>query len=209
MNCKYCGEPLPAEQTGRRKREYCNNAHRQAHYRECHDLSQPTLQARELAHVQARVTELELEAATLRFDLDAKRYEVETRVGEVDTLISAQADARKQVAELEQTAILLTTTRQQLADSQFQIAELEQTVSKLRNLLDIERRYYEPTIYAFKTWLKKQPQTELGSRILADELIRPRGKRTDYEYHLRLRKYSQEDMQEFTDLWKLMLLSKS
>lgn len=34
MNCKFCGKELPAQSTGRRPREYCHDAHRQAYFRQ-------------------------------------------------------------------------------------------------------------------------------------------------------------------------------
>jgi hypothetical protein len=167
MNCKYCDQPLPEEKTGRRPREYCNNAHRQAHYRQNH---QPAL--------------VMVPTATLN-----------------------KAQAR--IAELEQQAVTLASIRVELAISQEQIKELDQQVLRLHNLLDLERRYYESKAYSFKAWLKKQPQSEFTQRILADQLFMPRDTRAHYEYYMHRMKYSQEEIQQFADLWRLMLLSRS
>lgn len=87
-------------------------------------------------------------------------------------------------------------------------AELEQEVIRLRNLLDVERRYHLDTqARGLKAWLKKQPATALTRRLLADELTPPRGSRGTYEAHLRRLKCSSEEMREFEHLWKALLLS--
>jgi vacuolar-type H+-ATPase subunit I/STV1 len=169
MNCKFCEKPLPDEKTGKRPREYCNNAHRQAHYRRLHPpirgAKPDIVLASTLNEAQARITELEQQVAELQKDL-----------------------------ALEQSS------------AQEQIKELEQQAMRLHNRLDLERRYYESKQYSFKAWLKKQPQTEFTQRILADQLFMPRDTRAHYEYYMRRVKYSQEDMQAFADLWRLMLL---
>lgn len=112
--------------------------------------------------------------------------------------------AQLRIAELERAA---TENQFRLAESQEQITELEQQVMRLHNRLDLERRYYDNKQYSFKAWLKKHlPQTEFTRHVLADQLFMPRDTRAHYEYYMRRVKYSQEDMQEFTELWKLMLL---
>jgi hypothetical protein len=56
MNCKFCGAPLPAEAHG--KREYCNNAHKQAHYRQ-----QLQQEQREKAELVAEIDRLKEKVA--------------------------------------------------------------------------------------------------------------------------------------------------
>jgi hypothetical protein len=120
-----------------------------------------------------------------------------------------QADYRKRQSQAQQPTdnqARMRALEQQLADGQERIAELELQVMRLHNRLDLERRYYEQKAYSFKAWLKKQPQTEFSKRILADQLFMPRDTRAHYEYYMRRVKYSPEDIQEFADLWRLMLL---
>ena len=174
MNCKFCGHPLPDEKTGRRPREYCTDAHRQAHYRRLHQ---------------------------------------HTRSGEDATLVSSLLlnqleEAKARIAQLEQAVADLAETRRQLAQAQEDIAELEATVTRLHRQLDLEKRYHEPKSWPFMTWLRKQPPTGLSRRLCADQTIPPRGSRGLYEAHLRRMKCSPEEMLTFTDLWKLMLLSR-
>lgn len=169
MNCTFCGHPLPDEKTGRRPREYCNDAHRQAHYRRLHQ---------------------------------------HTPSGQDATLVNQLEEAKARIAQLEQAAADLADTRRHLAEAQQDIAELEGTVTRLHHQLDLEKRYHEPKSWPFMTWLRKQPPTGLSRRLCADQTIPPRGSRGLYEAHLRRMKCSPEETQTFTDLWKLMLLSR-
>ena len=141
MNCRSCGKPLPAPiPGGRRARQFCRNACKQAFYRKAH-----------------------------------------------------QVEAKQENNEL--------------AKAQQRIAELEQEILHLRNRFDLERRSqtdYQPR--SLKAWLKKQPVSPLGQRILANELIPPRGSRSTYEAYLRRMDYSVDEMQEFEHLWKALLL---
>lgn len=141
MNCKFCGRELPPEKPARhRERQYCNDAHKQAHYRKLR-------QDQGLAQVH------ELEAARQR------------------------------------------------------IAELESQIAHLEYLLDVEKRFQQDTqARGFKFWLKNQAPSPLRMRLLADSLLPARGSRGYYEAHLRQMKYSTEEIEEFRQLWKLMLL---
>lgn len=147
MNCKNCGKLLPVTVGGRRAREFCNNACKQAHYRKAHQSPEP------LRQEQSE----ELVAALVR------------------------------------------------------IEELEQENRQLRSKLDIERRFYadhEPR--SLKAWLKKQPIAslgDLGRRLRVDEMLFPRGTRAFYQAQLRAQGYTKDDLAEFADLWKAMLLS--
>jgi hypothetical protein len=59
MNCKYCGLALPEEKTGKRAREYCNNAHKQADYRRRHQIASTVGLKEELEEARQRIRELE------------------------------------------------------------------------------------------------------------------------------------------------------
>lgn len=114
-----------------------------------------------------------------------------------------QADYRRRKASLAPSdeAIRTIETLEQ------EKAALEREMMRLRNLLDIERRYHLDTqARGFKVWLKKQPATALTRRLLANDLVPPRGSRGTYEAHLRRMKCSSEEMQEFEHLWKALLL---
>src|SRR2546421_4878919 len=121
MNCKYCGAVLPVGSSPRR--EFCNDAHKQAYWRRQHEVDQS--------------------AALL--------------------------------AEVEQ---LRATVREQVQVIGEQAAEL----ARLRELLDVERRYLADTASrGFKAWLKKQPASPLRDKLFADGLVLPRGSRAYYE----------------------------
>jgi hypothetical protein len=60
MNCTFCGKQLPQVSTGKRPREYCNNAHKQADYRRRHPTSPKTSESlRQLQEAQLRIRLLE------------------------------------------------------------------------------------------------------------------------------------------------------
>jgi hypothetical protein len=59
MNCKYCGLALPEVKTGKRRREYCNNAHKQADYRQRHQVAGTAELKKELEAAKQRIQELE------------------------------------------------------------------------------------------------------------------------------------------------------
>ncbi|SRR5216683_1024674 len=102
-------------------------------------------------------------------------------------------------------------TSEERAEAQRRIAELEQENRRLANLLDGERRFHaDYGKRSLKAWLKRQPAAsvgELGQRLIKDELLAPVGSRSFYQAYLRAKGYSQDDLAEFTSLWKLMLLS--
>ena len=153
MNCKYCGQELPAGTHG--KREYCNDAHRQAFFRRQHQQDQA--QGRTFTEMLSELTEL-------------------------------RAKARDQAQTIEEQA---------------------GQISRLLERLDIEKRYLADTKqHGFKTFLKSQPETPLTAKLLADQFFMPRDTRAHYEYRLHRLHCTEEELQEFTRLWKLMLLSK-
>lgn len=102
----------------------------------------------------------------------------------------------------------LQAARLEISILQSEITDLQRENRALRAKLDVETRYLEDqAVHGFKPWLKKQAQlSDVAQQWLADELLPPRDTRAHYEYHLKRRKYSPEEMQEFTRLWKLMLL---
>lgn len=166
MQCKFCGQSLPEVKTGRRPREYCNDAHRQAYYRRTHP---------------------------------------GVRSAPDRALVKALDEATTTIKALEHQ---LATVRADLLISQEENKELEKHMSVLHNRLDLERRFLENKQHSFKAWLKQRPATAFSQRFFDDTRMLPRDTRAHYEYRLKLWKYSEEDMQEFTDLWKLMLLSR-
>jgi len=103
----------------------------------------------------------------------------------------------------------LVELRTKVADQAATIEELEQQVMRLQNRLDLERRFHgDHNVYSFPAWLKKQPASPLRDKLLAAQLLPPRASRAKYEAYLRhTLKCSQEEMDEFTHLWKLLLLS--
>src|SRR6266496_5461124 len=80
MNCKYCGADLPTKERshgGHRQREYCNDAHRQANFRQQHQQDQNTALRVELEQLRAQVTDQAQEIALLRSQLDTERRYLE------------------------------------------------------------------------------------------------------------------------------------
>jgi hypothetical protein len=87
MTCKFCGLPVEEKPGGHRQREYCNDAHRQAYWRQQHQQDQTAAllvdleQLRALVRNQARtikeqaqeIDELSSQITTLRDRLDYER----------------------------------------------------------------------------------------------------------------------------------------
>jgi hypothetical protein len=96
---------------------------------------------------------------------------------------------------------------QRLEEAELEIAELEQERRRLLDKLDFERRFladYQPR--TFKAWLKKnQKARPFAQKLLADQLVPIRGSKGIYSAWLRRNKYTEEELLEFVDLWKLML----
>jgi hypothetical protein len=84
---------------------------------------------------------------------------------------------------------------------------LEQEIAQLKKRLDFERRYLEDTTPRyFRAWLRKQPSSPWRDTFLSEQVISPRGSRAYYEAQARRLLLSEEEMQDFVRLWKLMLL---
>jgi hypothetical protein len=90
------------------------------------------------------------------------------------------------------------------------IDDLEVEVKRLHSLLDIERRLHADHMRrGFKAWLKKQPAAsigELGQKIQADASLPALSSRAGYATRLRAQNYTQDELHELDELWKLMLL---
>ncbi len=73
MNCKFCGLPVEEKSGGHRQREYCNDAHRQANFRQQHQADQDAALLAELEALRAKVADQAQEIADLRSRLDVER----------------------------------------------------------------------------------------------------------------------------------------
>jgi hypothetical protein len=150
MRCKYCGQELPAGIHG--KREYCNDAHKQAYYRQ-----QVQREQREKAALIAEIEHL-------------------------------KAHVKEQNQEIQQHLWVITDLKRQL---------------------DLERRYLLDTqARGFISFLKRQPMTPLIQKILAGRYLPQTGTHWMYEHYLRHQRIlvTDEDLLQFKDLWKVMLL---
>ena len=92
-------------------------------------------------------------------------------------------------------------------------AEQASEISSLREKVNVEYRYleeYESKKYNFKAWLKKKHlSSALIEKMLADaHLFRTAQEtRKHYEYFLHVSLHcTDEEMEDFTRLWKMMLL---
>jgi hypothetical protein len=103
----------------------------------------------------------------------------------------------------------LEELRAKVHDQAQTIEEQGQQITLLKRKLDIERFLLEDrnTPYPFLAWLKKQATSPLIEKILAEQYFSPVDKRNYYEYRLRVQLHcSKDEMEEFTELWKLMIL---
>lgn len=115
------------------------------------------------------------------------------------------------LAELEDLRTQNAALRIEVADKDQEIDELAAQIATLRERLDVERRFLDDVKpRSFKAFLRKRPATLLITRILDDPLFLDRDTRIHYQTRLHFRlSASKEELQEFTDLWKLMLLEAS
>lgn len=103
----------------------------------------------------------------------------------------------------------LAELRAKMDDQARTIEDQAREISRLAERLNVEKRYLQERgtrKYGFKAFLKKQPSTPFIEKFLADQFALPRDTRAHYEYRLPLLHCTEEERQEFTDLWKLMLL---
>lgn len=116
-----------------------------------------------------------------------------------------QAYWRRQHQQDQQTALLT-----ELEQLRVQVHDQTQEIARLTALLNVEKRYHQDTqARGLKAWLRKQPPSPLGTRLLADDLLPVRGSRGLYEAYLRNQHCTADEMQEFAHLWKALLLSQS
>jgi hypothetical protein len=101
----------------------------------------------------------------------------------------------------------LKALRAKVRDQAQTIEDQGKEIARLADRLNIERRYLQDKEkHGFKAFLKRQPTTPLIERMLNDQFIMPRDTRPHYEYRLARLHPSEDERQEFTELWKLMLL---
>lgn len=128
-------------------------------------------------------------------------------LAELEVLRAKVADQAHTI-ELQQQEIERLAHHYKLA-RQFQDdgSELEQENTRLKKQLDVERRYLEDIKpYTFKSWLRKQT-SPLRDILVTDQGVPPKTSRAGYEAHVR--RLAPGQMEEFTRLWKLMLLSRA
>lgn len=178
MNCKYCLKDLPEERPGgHRQREYCNDAHRQAYWRQQHQTDQLTALLTELEALRTTVSDQAQRIEKLKRRIADLEHQLSEKVTTVD-------DQAQRVDEL--------TAENTLLKSRLDIER--------RYLADTGPHF-------FKTWLKKQRvQTTMGNKLIKDATVRTVGSRGYYEAHVRRLCTDEEEQADFTRLWKLMLL---
>lgn len=107
----------------------------------------------------------------------------------------------------------LVELRRKVRNQAQTIEEQDQEITLLKRKLSIEQYYLADRRnnkkHTFLAWLKKQPASPLTDKILA---AGPQLSQNDsckyYEYRLRVLLHcSEAEMEEFVELWKLMLLS--
>jgi hypothetical protein len=71
MNCKYCGADLPAALTGgHRQREFCDDKHRQAYWRQQHYSDQAAALVAELEALRAKCSDQARKIDEMASELD-------------------------------------------------------------------------------------------------------------------------------------------
>jgi hypothetical protein len=164
MQCKYCHRELAAEAHG--KRQYCNDACKQAYYRQ------------RVEHDQQQ-------------DIEALRAQVER----------LEAEIKKRDEQIE--------------DRDAQLVQMSEALTHLKRWINLEYLFLEDTqVRGFISSIEaRRPRTPLIERILAHWKrlgLPPRADRYTFEAPLRIwLRATDEELLQFRDLWKLMMLDRS
>jgi hypothetical protein len=89
-----------------------------------------------------------------------------------------------------------------------EIQQLEQTITDLKYQLDLEHRYImDSQARGLLSFLRRQPSSDLITKILEDPFFPPQASHWTYERILRDRNQAtKEELEQFKVLWKLLLL---
>lgn len=191
MNCKFCGTLLPEPAPGeivRRRREYCSPAHRQADYRQ-RKVSATTK--------PGEISQADLHLQEALADKDARIAALEQTIYEQQRYITDLEHREPKPRPLTKTA----------AQYKAQILELERQNARLTFRLESSRASKQKR-YHFYFWLHTQPATPFTARLRADlseDLSNCAGTRTQHENMLRAFKYSDDALDQFSQLWERML----
>ncbi len=98
-----------------------------------------------------------------------------------------------------------------LASAEERLQAAQDRMVKMAHRLDVERRFLlDSQQYNFKAWLRKQRDLpEVGKKMLQDEWLEPQERRRMYTVHMRQAEYTPEEIAEFENLWRVMLLDRS
>jgi FtsZ-binding cell division protein ZapB len=186
MQCNYCGKDVP-QIAGKRERLYCNDVCKQLAYRKrkatvntlpVDDMPVNSVQRQSYMEMLAELIELREKVHDQAHTIEELRLEI-GQLGYHDRLVRQLQDERE---------------------------TLEQERATLKKQLDFERRFLEDTkAYTFKAWLRKQPSSPWRVKFLSDQLIPPRTSWAGYQAHMKRVGCTDEEMEDFIRLWKLML----
>ncbi len=193
--CLSCGAPLSAKEGAGRDRLFCNNNNRckQAYHRK-------------MQREQKREEILEENAALQ--DTWGKHH----IGGPLLTLLQEILIEQGQEAAQKATDAVLDYASEQAKQAEEEIKQLEHTIRILKHELDLEYRYFRDTqARGLIAFLRKQDPTPLIQKILAAEKeLPPTASHWTYESTLRRKQIcSEEELKQFKDIWKLMMLEAS
>lgn len=186
MDCKCgCGQPVEEKPGGHRQRLFVDDAHKMRWHRQQQQNDQQEALLAELAELRTKV------ALMPGNSVQRNSY---------TEMLSELIDLREKVHDQEKTIVELGIEK----------AEMASELSRLYHRLDVERRFLDDKEkLPFKSWLKKQ-DSPLKEKLCSDEYyaqLLPKGTRRHYEYRMRVHWHcTEEELQEFARLWKLLLL---
>ena len=98
-----------------------------------------------------------------------------------------------------------------IEDLEDSVTQLKSTIRQLEIDADLEHRYLVDTqARSFIAFLRSQPPTPFVTKLLNDPRILLEKRAGRYHYEIRLvtnQNYSEDDLNQFKDLWKLLLLT--
>lgn len=141
MNCKFCGAPVEQGPGGHRQREYCNDAHRQAYWRQQQKQDQDAALLAELESLRAKVQEQAQEIEQLSSQITdlRNRLDIERRYLEDTTPQRFRAWLRKQPSSPWRVAFLNDQTMKPLASRSYYEAKMRSLHCTDEELADFVR----------------------------------------------------------------------
>lgn len=201
-HCLHCGDPIQQPRHGGRPRRYCDKpACRKAGSRLTRKLEEERADAQQREYLRLLWQRLYDPTASSVLE------EILTTSGTNVATLATEALNRERTAMHK-----LIEAQRIVAEAQSKAEGNQDALDRLRLVQELEIRFRLDTqARHLKAWLKRQGtylEHSLPRRLIADERLPFYGSRALYEAKLRVYGYSDEDIYQFQELWKALLLAE-